>query len=96
MEQRSSQTAKGSTDWYCTVRIWCYRLKLYVVIGEGDMDPWWWVPIGLATWFVVALAAGLVIGPVLRHSSRAREELEEHTKQMPDERGPPCDERQAS
>ena len=60
------------------------------------MDPWWWVPIGLATWFVVALAAGLVIGPVLRHSSRAREELEEHMKEIPDERGPPWDERQAS
>jgi len=29
------------------------------------MDPWWWVPIGLATWFLVALAAAVCIGPVL-------------------------------
>ena len=30
------------------------------------MDPWWWVPIGLAAWFLVALGIGLFIGPILQ------------------------------
>jgi hypothetical protein len=57
------------------------------------MDPWWWVPIGLAAWFLVALATALWLGPVLKHSSQARERLEE----MPDEPDePPTNERRAS
>jgi len=38
--------------------------------------PWWWVPAGLAAWFAVAVAAGLVIGPALRRGSRARARAE--------------------
>ena len=37
------------------------------------MDMWWWVPIGLAAWFLVAIAIALCLGPVLRRSSQARE-----------------------
>jgi hypothetical protein len=37
------------------------------------MSAWWWVPIGLGAWFLVSLAAGLVIGPWLRNASQARE-----------------------
>ena len=40
------------------------------------MSAWWWVPIGLAAWFGVALAVGLALGPVLRRSSQAREALD--------------------
>ena len=40
------------------------------------MSAWWWVPIGLAAWFGVALAVGLLLGPVLRRSSQAREALD--------------------
>jgi hypothetical protein len=29
------------------------------------VNPWWWVPIGLAAWFVVGATAGLVTGRVL-------------------------------
>ena len=56
------------------------------------MDPWWWVPIGLAAWFLVALAIALFIGPVLRRSSQAREALEQHLRESPNEpREPPGD-----
>jgi hypothetical protein len=37
------------------------------------MDAWWWVPIGLVAWFAVAVAAGLLLGPVLRYCSQAWE-----------------------
>jgi hypothetical protein len=47
------------------------------------MDAWWWVPIGLAAWFAVAAAGGLLIGPFLRQCSRAREALERQAKQLP-------------
>lgn len=40
------------------------------------MNPLWWIPIGLAAWFLVALAVALLIGPVLRRSSRERERLD--------------------
>jgi len=61
------------------------------------MDPWWWVPIGLAAWFLVALAIALCIGPVLRRSSQAREALEQQFRETPNEPDePPGDERQAS
>jgi hypothetical protein len=65
------------------------------------VNPWWWVPIGLAAWFLVAIGVGMLIGPVLRRSSRARESpdqelLDSELEEMPDKRGPPQDERQAS
>lgn len=61
------------------------------------MDPWWWVPIGLAAWFLVALAIALCLGPVLRRSSQAREALDQPLGETPDEpHEPPGDQRQAS
>ena len=61
------------------------------------MDPWWWVPIGLAAWFLVALAIALCIGPVLRRSSQAREALDQQLRETPNEpHEPPGDKRQAS
>jgi hypothetical protein len=60
------------------------------------MDPWWWVPIGLAAWFLIALAIALCIGPVLRRSSQARE-IRGQQLEIPDEpREPPQDERHVS
>lgn len=67
--------------------------------GEDDVDPWWWVPIGLAAWFLVGLAVALVLGPVLRRSSQARESPDHKLKdmeEMPDRHEPPRNERQAS
>jgi hypothetical protein len=44
--------------------------------GEENVNSWWWVPIALAGWFLVSLAVGLCVGPVLRRSTEAREALE--------------------
>ena len=65
------------------------------------MNPWWWVLIGLAAWFLVAIGVGMLIGPVLRRSSQARdpfdqELLDTELKETSDKREPPQDERQAS
>jgi hypothetical protein len=40
------------------------------------MNAWWWVPIGLAAWCLVAVVLALCIGPVLRRASQARESLD--------------------
>jgi hypothetical protein len=40
------------------------------------VNAWWWVPIGLAAWCVVAVVLALCIGPVLRRASQARESLD--------------------
>jgi len=55
------------------------------------MSAWWWVPIGLAAWFGVALAVGLVLGRVLRRSSQAREALDAQMRgtRAGDEESPP-------
>ena len=56
------------------------------------MNTWWWVPIGLAAWFLVAIVASLLIGPVLRRSSQAQR----FAGREPGTGEPPQDERQAS
>ena len=60
------------------------------------MNPWWWVLIGLAAWFLVSIVAALCIGPVLRLSSQAREPLDQELEELSDNRAPPQDEREAS
>ena len=60
------------------------------------MSPWWWVTIGLAAWFLVSIVAALCIGPVLRRSSQTRESLDQVFEELPDNREPPQDEREAS
>ena len=47
------------------------------------MDLWWWVLIGLAAWFLVALGIALFIGPVLRRSSQAWEALDQQLGEIP-------------
>jgi len=47
------------------------------------MNAWWWVLIGLVAWFGVSLAAGLILGPVLRRASQAREVLDAGTGETP-------------
>jgi hypothetical protein len=56
----------------------------------------WWVPIVLAAWFLVAIAAALCIGPVLRRSSEAREALDQQLRDMPDGHESSQDERRSS
>ncbi len=60
------------------------------------MNPWWWVPIGLAAWFLVAIVVSLLIGPVLRRSSQARETFDQEPEEPSAEGKPPQDQRQAS
>ena len=60
------------------------------------MDMWWWVPIGLAAWFLASVAIGLCIGPVLRRFSQVRESLDQQFREISDGDGSPRDEQQAS
>jgi hypothetical protein len=48
------------------------------------MNAWWWVPIGLAAWFLVAVVMALGIGAVLRRASRTRESLDRQVTEIPD------------
>jgi hypothetical protein len=45
---------------------------------------WWWVPIGLAVWFLASVVTGLCIGPVLRRSSQIRESLDQQVAEISD------------
>jgi len=61
------------------------------------MDIWWWIPIGLVAWFAVATAVALLLGPVLRSCSQAREAQDQYTaKILALPLKPPPDWRQAS
>ena len=33
----------------------------------------WWIPAGIAAWFLIAIVVGLCVGPVLGRCSQARE-----------------------
>jgi hypothetical protein len=66
-----------------------------VTTGEGNVGLWW-VPIGLAAWFGVAIVAALCIGPVLRRSSEARKALDQQVRDLPDGYEPSQEERQAA
>jgi hypothetical protein len=52
------------------------------------MDPWWWVPIGLAAWFLVGLAIALCLGPVLRRASQVREAPDQQLGETSDQMSP--------
>jgi len=40
------------------------------------MNAWWWVPVGLAAWLGVSLTVALLLAPVLKRSTQAREALD--------------------
>jgi len=60
------------------------------------VNAWWWVPIGLAAWFLVSLAVGLCVGPVLRRCAEAREAWEDQLAEADVHHPRPWDELQAS
>ncbi len=47
------------------------------------MDPWWWVPIGLAAWFLVAILVAPCAGAVLKRCSQTREAIDQHLSEIP-------------
>jgi hypothetical protein len=65
--------------------------------GGEAMNVWWWLPIGLAAWFALAVVVSLLLGPVLRRSSQTREALDRQAEQQPAKRTePPRHRKQAS
>ena len=52
------------------------------------MNPWWWVPIGLAAWCLVAVVMALCIGRVLRRASQAGESLDRQLMELSDRDDP--------
>jgi hypothetical protein len=53
------------------------------------MNAGWWVAIGLAAWFGVAVAAGLLLSGFFRRSSQARDALDAQEQKTLAERGVP-------
>jgi hypothetical protein len=53
------------------------------------VNAWWWVAIGLVAWCGVSLVVGLLLGPVLRRSSRAQEALDTREAEILAERQEP-------
>ena len=47
------------------------------------MDPWWWVPIGLAAWLLVAVLVAPCAGAVLKRCSQTREYIDQQLSEMP-------------
>jgi len=47
-------------------------------LAGAAMNAWWWVPIGVVAWCGVSLAVGLLLGPVLRRCSQAKQALAAH------------------
>jgi hypothetical protein len=52
------------------------------------VNAWWWVPIGLAAWCLVAVVVALCIGRVLRRASQVRESLDRKVMEQSDEDDP--------
>ena len=48
------------------------------------MNAWWWVPIGLAAWCLVAVVMALCIGRVLGRASQVRESLDQQVTELSD------------
>ena len=48
------------------------------------MNAWWWVPIGLAAWCLVAVAMALCIGRILTRASQVRESLDRQLMEQAD------------
>lgn len=48
------------------------------------MNAWWWVPIGLAAWCLVAVVMALCIGRVLGRASQVRESLDQQVMELSD------------
>jgi hypothetical protein len=71
--------------------IWHYCVLYGVLPGYGagnhggrNVNAWWWVPIGLAVWCLVAVVMALGIGRVLGRASQVRESLDRQVMELSD------------
>jgi hypothetical protein len=55
-----------------------------VTTGGRNVNAWWWVPIGLAAWCLVAVVMALGLGRVLGRASQVRESLDRQVMELPD------------
>jgi hypothetical protein len=62
----------------------CYLVTGPVTTGGESVNAWWWVPIGLAAWCLVAVVMALCIGRVLRRASQVRESLDRQVMELSD------------
>ena len=67
----------------------CYCTEYYLVTGAvttggENVNAWWWVPIGLAAWCLVAVVMALCIGRVLGRASQVRESLDQQVMELSD------------
>ena len=56
----------------------------------------WWIPAGIAAWFLISVVVGLCIGPVLGRSSQAREAAGQQGVRALDARKPTWKDRQVA
>lgn len=89
---------------------YCSELRLVTGVGTTGLDlvvgvestgevgtvGLWWIPVGIAAWFLVSVAVGLCVGPVLGRCSQVRESMDQPRTAVPGPRAASRDERQAS
>jgi hypothetical protein len=56
----------------------------------------WWIPAGIAAWFLIAIVVGLCIGPVLGRRLQGREAAGQQWMRAPEARKPARKDRQVS
>ena len=56
----------------------------------------WLIPVGIAAWFLVAIVAGLCVGPVLGRCSQARKAADQPWMRASGTPEPTCKDRQVS
>ncbi len=56
----------------------------------------WWIPAGIAAWFLVSVVVGLCVGPLLGRCSQAREAAGQQWVRASDARKPTRKDRQVS
>ncbi len=56
----------------------------------------WWIPVGIAAWFLISIVAGRCIGPVLGRCSQAREAADQQSVRASDARKPTWKNRQVA
>lgn len=56
----------------------------------------WWIPAGIAAWFLISVVVGLCVGPLLGRCSQAREAAGQQWPKASDARKPTWKGRQVS